>query len=58
MKIKEAAQNVGVVTETLRVWERHGIIPPVERTALGQRIYSAEDILRIQRIIKEKREKR
>ena len=58
MKIAEAANHVGVVTETLRVWERKGLIPEVNRTALGQRNYSAEDILAIQKVIKERSQRK
>lgn len=54
MKIHEAAQHVGVVTGTLRNWERQGIIPEPDRTALGQRNYSAEDVLAIQKVVRER----
>ena len=54
MKIGQAANHVGVVTETLRVWERKGLIPEVNRSPLGHRQYSAEDILKIQQVIRER----
>lgn len=49
--IRTVAQLTGVNPITLRAWERcYGLIQPV-RTAKGHRLYSAEDIHTIRRIL-------
>jgi len=53
MKIKEAAAHLGVCTETLRNWEKAGIIN-TDRTPLGHRLFTPEKILEIQQIIRER----
>jgi len=54
MRIKEAAECLGVCTETLRKWDRAGIIN-TDRTPLGHRIFTPEAILEIQRVIRNKK---
>lgn len=44
MTIKEVADRYGVTGETLRYYERIGMLPPVTRTAGGIRDYTAEDL--------------
>ena len=44
-KISELARELGVSTQTIRVWERGGRIPASRRSAGGQRLYS-EDAMR------------
>jgi len=44
MTIKEVSEKFGVTQDTLRYYERVGMIPPVTRTASGLRNYSEEDI--------------
>lgn len=44
MTIKEVADRYGVTGETLRYYERVGMLPPVTRTAGGIRDYTAEDL--------------
>ena len=44
LKIAEAAEILGVHPETLRRWERRGVLPPAKRSPLGWRIYSGEDL--------------
>lgn len=44
MTIKEVADRCGVTGETLRYYERVGMLPPVTRTAGGIRDYTAEDL--------------
>lgn len=51
MKIKEASQYLGVAPDTLRKWEKAGIINP-GRTPLGHRVFNEEALLQIQQIIK------
>lgn len=54
MQIKEAADQVGIGKESLRRLEKEGVLPPAPRNIVGRRIYSAEDILRIERIIRDR----
>lgn len=42
--IGEAARQSGVGIETIRYYEREGIIPPPGRTASGRRVYSQEEV--------------
>ena len=44
MTIKEVGEKYGISGDTLRYYERVGMIPPVARTAGGIRDYSAEDL--------------
>ncbi|MCD8049282.1 MAG: MerR family transcriptional regulator [Clostridia bacterium] len=44
MTIKEVSEQCGISADTLRYYERIGAIPPVARTAAGQRDYSKDDI--------------
>jgi len=51
---KAVARATGVSTDTLRHYERKGLLPPVHRTASGHRRYSAnavERVLLIQRAL-------
>lgn len=42
MTISEVAQRYGLTADTLRYYERAGLIPPVARTEGGQRDYTKE----------------
>ena len=42
MTISEVAERYGLTPDTLRYYERAGLIPPVRRTEGGQRDYSEE----------------
>ena len=44
MTIKEVSEKYGISGDTLRYYERVGMIPPVARTTGGIRDYSAEDL--------------
>lgn len=46
LSTREAAARVGVHAQTLRRWEREGIVPAATRRR-GQRVYSADDLDRI-----------
>ena len=43
MTIKEVSEKYGIHAETLRYYERVGVIPPVNRTAGGIRDFTEED---------------
>ncbi|MEB3032337.1 MerR family transcriptional regulator [[Mycobacterium] nativiensis] len=45
-----AAELSGAPTQSLRLWERHGLLSPA-RTEGGTRRYSADDLARIERIV-------
>lgn len=44
LTIKEVSEKYGVPADTLRYYERVGVIPPVTRTAGGIRDYCEEDL--------------
>ena len=46
----EAARRLGVHPQTLRAWEREGVIRPAERRR-GQRVFTEEDVVRIRRAV-------
>lgn len=48
--IGEAAQQSGVSIETIRYYEREGIVPKPDRGANGRRSYSAREIGRLRLI--------
>ncbi|HIF87614.1 MAG TPA: MerR family transcriptional regulator [Gammaproteobacteria bacterium] len=45
--IGELSRNTGVHIETIRYYEREGILPTPMRSAAGRRIYSDEDVRRL-----------
>ncbi|RMD89859.1 MAG: MerR family transcriptional regulator [Calditrichaeota bacterium] len=47
MKIGELAKSAGVNIETIRYYERRGLIPEPPRRESGYRIYSDEDLQRL-----------
>lgn len=50
LRIGELARRTGVGTELLRAWERrYGLLTP-SRTATGYRLYSDDDVQRVQRM--------
>lgn len=44
MTIKEVSEKYGISQDTLRYYERVGLIPPVTRTAGGVRNYQQKDL--------------
>lgn len=48
MKIGQVASEAGVSTDTVRFYERRGVLPPAPRTASGYRIYAGDTVARIQ----------
>lgn len=48
MKIAEVSEKYGITTDTLRYYERIGLIPPVNRTESGIREYTEVDIKRVE----------
>lgn len=54
MTIGELSRRTGVVIETIRYYERSGILPPAARTANGRRSYDSDDVRRL-RMLREAR---
>ena len=46
----ELAQRAGVSADTLRVYERRGLLPPPRRAGNGYRLYPPESLARVQLI--------
>ena len=51
MTIKEVCEKYGITPDTLRYYERVGVIPEVTRTAGGRRDYRAEDIQWVEKAV-------
>lgn len=49
--VGEVAQAAGVTVRTLHHWESLGLLAPSGRTAAGYRLYSADDVARLQRVL-------
>jgi len=50
LRIGGAARLVGVTPKTVRHYERIGLLPEAERSESGYRLYSANDLLRLNRV--------
>ena len=48
MKIMEVSERSGISSDTLRYYERIGLIPPVNRNGSGIRDYSELDVRRVE----------
>ena len=48
MKISEVSKQAGISSDTLRYYERIGLIPPVNRSESGVRDYNDLDIRRVE----------
>ena len=48
MKIGQVASEAGVSIDTVRFYERRGVLPPPPRTASGYRVYTGAAVARIQ----------
>jgi len=48
MKIAEVSERYGLSADTLRYYERVGLIPPVNRNGSGMRDYNELDIRRVE----------
>ena len=48
MKIAQVSEQCGLSTDTLRYYERIGLIPPVNRTESGLREYDEMDLKRVE----------
>ncbi len=50
LQIGEVAQLLGVTPKTIRHYQKIGLLTEPERTQAGYRLYTAQDLLRLQRI--------
>ena len=55
MQIGEVAQRTGLTQRALRYWESRGLLPPPTRMDGGFRLYSEQDLSRLERIVELKR---
>jgi DNA-binding transcriptional MerR regulator len=53
-RIGEIAALTGLSADTLRYYEKFGLLPPVHRAASGVRIYDARDLSRLRFILRAK----
>lgn len=51
LQIGQLASYVGVTTRTVRFYHQRGLLPEPERNASGYRLYGAEAVLRLSRIV-------
>ena len=54
MKIGELARRVGIPIDTVRYYERNGLLPPPARRASGYREYEEADIGRLRFVLRAK----
>ena len=54
MKIGEFARKLGVSTDTLRYYEKHGLLTPSSRSESGSRVYTDTDIKQMSFILRAK----
>lgn len=54
MKIGELARRVGIPIDTVRYYERNGLLPPPARRASGYREYEDSDIPRLRFVLRAK----
>lgn len=55
MQIGEVAQRTGLTQRAMRYWESRGILAPPQRLEGGFRLYSGQDVMRLERIAELKR---
>lgn len=54
MRIGELAERAGVNVQTVRYYERRGLLPEPDRKPSGYRLYGEEDLLRLRFILRAK----
>lgn len=55
MQIGEVAHRTGLTQRALRYWESRGLLPAPSRMDGGFRLYSEQDLIRLERIVELKR---
>lgn len=51
LKVGNLAEKTGLTVRTLHYYEEIGLLRPAQRTPAGHRLYSHDDVLRLQRIL-------
>jgi hypothetical protein len=51
MSISQFAKEVGVSVETIRFYERRGLVQPASRKANGYRVYGPDEVRRVRLIL-------
>lgn len=51
MTIKEVSEKYGISSDTLRYYERVGVLPPITRTSGGIRDFGEEDLVWIELVL-------
>lgn len=44
LTVEEFAKRIGVHPQTLRQWDKTGVLPPHHKTPSGRRLYSEEQV--------------
>lgn len=50
MQIGRVAESTGLSVDTIRFYEKQGLVPPTQRTSAGYRVYEDTDVDRLRRI--------
>ena len=51
LKVGDLAKQTGVSVRTLHYYDEIGLLSPSHRTEVGYRLYSKDDIIRLQQIV-------
>lgn len=51
MKVGQVARRTGITVRALHHYDETGLLSPSERTSSGHRLYTHEDIVRLQQIV-------
>lgn len=51
METLEVAEKLGVAPDTLRLWERRGLIGPIRKDARGWRMWDDKDLAECRRLM-------
>ena len=51
IRIRDAAAQIGCSADTLRRYERLGLLPPATRNRANQRVYTQQDLEMIRHVI-------
>lgn len=51
LTVGQVAEQLGVTVRTLHHYDEIGLVAPSERTSAGYRLYTGEDIRRLQQVV-------
>ena len=55
LTISSVAKQTGLSPDTLRWYEREGVLPPIQRTSSGQRVYDEKTIKLVTLVVRLRR---